>query len=77
MPIFVSDYHFLNNFLDVFIGGFHDTIHLHPALYGIRMLDFSFGTELHYHLAVKILCIIDHYLFGGPYRQIKCIKSDF
>jgi len=27
------------------------------------MLDFPFGTELHYHFVIEILFIIGHYLF--------------
>jgi hypothetical protein len=50
------------------------------------MLDFLFGTELHYHLVVEVPCIIDHYVFWWtiladqvffykPFHHILCDMS--
>jgi hypothetical protein len=52
----------------------------------IRMLDFLFGTKLHYHFAVNVLSIIDHYLFWytilvdqvlfyQPFHHLLCYMS--
>jgi hypothetical protein len=41
------------------------------------MLDLPLHTQLHYHFAVEILCIIGHYFSRGPYRQIKSFFKAF
>jgi len=63
MPILVSDYHLLNNLLDIFVSSFYHTIHLWPIWRGIGMLDFPFSEEFYYHLAIEVMGIISHNLF--------------
>ncbi|KAE9588220.1 hypothetical protein Lalb_Chr22g0353081 [Lupinus albus] len=54
MPIFVCDYHLLNNFLDVLVCRFYRTIHLRTIRRGSVMLDFEFTTHLSHHFIVEI-----------------------
>ena len=54
MLVFVGYDHFLDDLLNVFIGGFNNTIHLGSVRRRVMMLDLEFLTQFFHHFVVPI-----------------------
>ena len=64
MPVFVGHNHFLNNLLNVLIGGFHWTIYLRSIQRKVAVFNLELRAELCDHSIVQISTIIRDNPFG-------------
>ena len=58
MPVLVSDDHFLDDLLNVLVGGFNSAIHLGSVRRRVMMLDLEFLTQFLHHFVVQVRPII-------------------
>jgi len=59
-PIFIGNYHFLNNFFYILVCCFYYSIHLRLIKRGIKMFNFPSSTQILNYLAIKILSIVNY-----------------
>src|ERR1051325_7913309 len=76
MPIFVSHCHFLYNFLNILVGGFHCAIHLRPIWRRVVMLDLELRAEFSDHLVVEIRAVICDNPFGSVVPTYKIMLDE-
>jgi len=76
MPIFVGDYHFLDDLIKVLISCLDNTIHLGSIRRRIRMLNFLLGTEFSNQFPIKILNVISYQLYWQAVMTNKILLNE-
>jgi len=60
VPIFVGDYHLLDDILEIFIGCLNNTIHIRFVRRRIKVLNLSLSAKFSNQLFIEILSIISY-----------------
>lgn len=76
MPIFVGDYYFLDDLIEILISCLDNTIHLGSIRRRIRMLNFLLGTEFSNQFPIKILNIISYQFFWQAVMTNKILLNE-